>query len=377
MQRNTRIYLTVMIIIALISSFMTVYAQGSRGSLRSSISGLSAKSAALYIPESNEFIYEKSASTRMPMASTTKIMTAIIAAEYTNPSDTVIIDARAVGTEGSSAYLKAGEAVTMEELLYALLLQSANDAAAAIAYHISGTIEDFASLMNEKAKSLSLSDTHFTNPHGLDNEEHYTTARELAIIARSALEIDILRTAFKTYKRTFKNGERCRTYVNHNKLLKLYDGALGVKTGFTKKSGRCLVGAAERDGLLLITVTLDAPSDWNDHEKMLDFGFDNYEKLTLAAAGELRYERFVFNSLGEKLTLTNRDELTLIRRKTDGEIKALPKLPCFVYAPLDENTVLGKVIFTENDKYIGEINLYPEKEITVEKEKRGFFIFGK
>ena len=312
----------------------------------------------------------------MPMASTTKIMTALVALENSSLDEKVEIDTRAVGTEGSSAYLKAGELITMEELIYALLLQSANDAAEAIAYHIAGSIEGFAELMNERAERLALSDTHFQNPHGLDDKEHYTTARELAIIARESLRCEELSTALKTYKRTFTDGERTRTYVNHNKLLRLYDGAVGVKTGFTKRSGRCLVGAAEKDGLLLISVTLDAPSDWSDHEKMLDYGFDNYERLVLARSGELRYELGVFNSLSDSVTLTNKDEISVIRRKTGGEIEKAVKLPAFVYAPTSTNDTLGKVIFTEGGRYIGEVNLYPERDLTIQ-EKKGLFSFFK
>lgn len=372
MQKNTRLYLTVMIIIALISSFMTVYAHGARDTRRASLSGISAKSCALYIPETDEFIFEKSADTRMPMASTTKIMTALVAVENSEPYDIVEIDERSVNIEGSSAYLRVGDVLTMEELIYALLLQSANDAAVAIANHVAGGVEEFSTLMNERASALGLSDTHFTNPHGLDDEEHYTTARELTLIAKEALSREELKRAFGTYKRTFVTGERVRTYVNHNKLLSLYDDAIGVKTGFTKRSGRCLVGAAERDGLTLIAVTLNAPSDWNDHMAMFDYGYENYEKVTLAHCGEYEYDRFIFNSVGGRIRVSNRDELSLIRKKTDSEIKASVKLSDFIYGDVTTDDVVGKVIFTEDGKYIGEVNLYPEEDIKEEKQ-RGFF----
>jgi D-alanyl-D-alanine carboxypeptidase len=372
MRKNTRLYLTVMIIIALISSFMTVYAHGASVAKRTGISGISAKSCALYIPETDEFIFEKSADVRMPMASTTKIMTALVAVENADLDEKVVIDERSVNIEGSSAYLRVGDVLTMEELVYALLLQSANDAAVAIANHISGSVENFANLMNERALRLSLTDTHFTNPHGLDDKDHYTTARELSVIAKEALSHDVLKSAFQTYKRTFRYGERVRTYVNHNKLLSLYDDAIGVKTGFTKKSGRCLVGAAERDGLTLIAVTLNAPSDWHDHMALFDYGYDNYEKLTLAYEGEYEYDRFVFNSVGSKIKISNRDELTIIRKKKDSDIKASVKLPDFIFAPISQNDVLGKVVFTDKGEYLGEINLYAEKEFSLE-DNLGFF----
>ncbi|MBO5101936.1 MAG: D-alanyl-D-alanine carboxypeptidase, partial [Clostridia bacterium] len=164
-----------------------------------------------------------------------------------------------------------------------------NDAAVTIACHISGSTEDFAALMNEKAYSLGLTDTRFANPHGPDCEGHYTTARELAKIAAVALENESFKEIASTYKRRFVSGERSRTYINHNRLLYMLDGAIGVKTGFTSKSGRCLVGAAERDGLRFITVTLDAPNDWNDHKELMKLGYDSLERRVLAERGQFSY----------------------------------------------------------------------------------------
>jgi D-alanyl-D-alanine carboxypeptidase len=162
----------------------------------------------------------------------------------------------------------------MGDLLFGLMLRSANDAAAAIAYEISGSIEAFADKMNEKAESLGLTDTHFTNPHGLDDKEHYTTARELAIITGEALKNDTFLQIVSTKKQIITNSDgESRLLINHNKLLNMYENTIGVKTGFTKKSGRCLVGAAERDGVRLITVTINAPDDWKDHTALFDYGF--------------------------------------------------------------------------------------------------------
>ena len=270
MWSNYNFYIAIILIATLLFSFLTIYSFGEN--VESKIS-VSAHSAALYQPETNTFLYSKNADLRMPMASTTKIMTALVALEESSLDEIIIIDDRAVGIEGSSAYLKSGEAFTMEELLYALLLQSANDAAVAIANHIGGSSEGFAGLMNEKACSLGLEDTHFTNPHGLNDEAHYTTAYDLAKIAAQALKNEKFKEIVSTYKKTFLNDERSRTYVNHNKLLNLYEGCIGVKTGFTRQSGRCLVGAAERDGALLISVTLSAPNDWNDHKTLWNYGF--------------------------------------------------------------------------------------------------------
>ena len=235
---------------------------------------LSAKSAALYDPSSKSFLFTKNADLRLPMASTTKIMTALVAIENASLEKSVSISDEAVGTEGSSLYLKQGEIMTMGDLLMGLMLRSANDAALAIAYEISGSVEAFAEKMNEKAALIGADSTHFTNPHGLDDKEHYTTAKDLAIITAEALNNSTFLKIVSTEKCIIKNADgEARLLTNHNKLLKLYDGAIGVKTGFTKKSGRCLVGAAERDGARLISVTINAPDDWNDHKTLFDYGF--------------------------------------------------------------------------------------------------------
>ncbi|MBE6537348.1 MAG: D-alanyl-D-alanine carboxypeptidase [Ruminococcaceae bacterium] len=236
---------------------------------------VSAKSAALYDSSAKSFLYIKNADQRLPMASTTKIMTALVAIESCPLEKEILVSDKAIGIEGSSLYLKNGEILSMCDLLLGVMLRSANDAAAAIAYEISGSIEAFADKMNEKASELGLKDTHFTNPHGLDDKEHYTTARELALIAAAALENPIFREIVSSKKCTVKNSDgETRLLINHNKLLNMYEGAIGVKTGFTKKSGRCLVGAAERDGQRFISVTINAPDDWNDHISLFNYGFE-------------------------------------------------------------------------------------------------------
>lgn len=235
---------------------------------------LSARSAALYDASTKSFLYTQNADMRLPMASTTKIMTALVAIESCPIDKEVSVSDEAIGIEGSSLYLKKGEILPMCDLLLGLMLRSANDAAVAIAYEVSGGIEEFCSKMNQKAEELGLTDTHFTNPHGLDNDNHYTTARELAIIAAAALENDTLKEIVSSKKCTVKNTDgEARLLINHNKLLNMYDGAIGVKTGYTKRSGRSLVGAAERGGTRLISVTINAPDDWNDHIKLLEYGF--------------------------------------------------------------------------------------------------------
>ena len=244
---------------------------------------VSAESAVLIEAQSGNVIYSKNTDQRLPMASTTKIITALTALSQAHPDTVITANADAVGVEGSSIYLVEGEALTLEQLLYALLLESANDAAVAIAIGVSGSVEAFAEQMNLLADVLGLQDTHFVNPHGLDHEDHYTTASELAKLTRYALQNELIREIVGTRKTTIPHpGEvGTRLLVNHNKLLRLYEDCIGVKTGFTKRSGRCLVSAAERDGVTLIAVTLNAPNDWNDHTAMLDYGFAKYESVLL------------------------------------------------------------------------------------------------
>lgn len=340
----------------------------------------SARAAALYEPQTRTFIYEKNQNKRLSMASTTKIMTALVALENSELSRTVKIDKRAVGVEGSSLYLGEGEELSMEDLLYALLLRSANDAALAIAYDISGGVEEFSRLMNEKAAQLGASDTNFKNPHGLDDEEHYTTAHDLALISAAALENQDFLRICSTYKRTVKNSEGlARLLVNHNKLLSLYDGAIGVKTGFTKRCGRCLVGAAERDGLRLISVTIDAPNDWSDHANMLDFGFEMYESRTLASFGDFSYEIAVLDAEDEaaRVRVSNCEAIRRVMAKSAQEVKADVCLPRYVSAPIREGEVLGTVNFLQDGEIIATLELKAESAVAKKQRKGIFDIFTK
>lgn len=244
---------------------------------------LSAHSAILMDAATGAVLYEKNSHEKSLIASTTKMMTGLLAAESGRLSETVTIPSEAVGIEGSSLYLKAGEQLTVEQLLYGLMLHSGNDAAVALALHLGGTVEDFVAQMNEKAAELGLAETHFANPNGLDDEGNYGTAYDLARLAAAALENDTFRQVVST--KTYTVGTRQLT--NHNKLLWKYEGAMGVKTGFTKAAGRLLVSAAERQGRRLIAVTINAPSDWSDHTKLLDDGFSRLTTDTVAADGSL------------------------------------------------------------------------------------------
>lgn len=305
---------------------------------------VSAQSAILIDADSGSVLYSKASDVRRGMASTTKIMTALIALETLDMNAVIDIPQEATGIEGSSIYLVPHEKLTVEELIYALLLQSANDAATALAIAISGSVEAFATLMNERADEMGLVDTHFTNPHGLYDDEHYTTAQELAVITRNALKNDVFAKVVATQKKTVSTLQNPRTLVNHNKLLRTYEGCVGVKTGFTKKTGRCLVSAAERDGLLLIAVTLDAPSDWQDHKNMFDFGFGGFESVLVYGAGAFSYSLPLTDAQKSHVRLTNACDIRLTMPKIRGNItQKIELLHRFEFAPLTRGQELGRI----------------------------------
>lgn len=344
------------------------------------VPSVGAQSAVLMEAESGEILINHNGSQRLPMASTTKIMTALVAIEHTKKLEREVkVSEEAAGIEGSSIYLSAGEKLTMEQLLYALMLESANDAAAAIACEVAGSVEEFATLMNEKAEELELTNTHFTNPHGLDNEEHYTTAEDLAKLASAALHNETFKKIVSTYKNKIPlNGsEGTRVLVNHNRLLQSYDGAIGVKTGFTKRSGRCLVSAAQRDGVTLVAVTLNDPDDWKDHKTMLDYGFSTYENYALAEEGSLTFSIPCTGGQKDYITISNKDALSVSLPKSGGAITTKLEAEQFLYAPVKKGDMVGYAVFLRDGKEIGRVAMYADLACPTVKLQKGIFHFFK
>ena len=336
---------------------------------------ISAKGYVLLEADSTHIVCGKNEHTRLPMASTTKIMTALVVLENAELDDIVTIEPCMVGIEGSSIYIHPGERLTVEELLYALLLESANDASVALAIHVSGSVDSFADLMNEKAKEMGLTNTHFTNPHGLDNVDHYTTPYELGIIATQALKNEIFAKIVSTKSITIplNNGEGTRVLVNHNRLLRSYDGATGIKTGYTKHCGRCLVSSATRNGVTLVCVTLNAPNDWQAHKELLDYGFTQYESLTLATADSYTIE---LNAIGgEKSTFLakNIDDLKVTVKQQKHNIRAVLEANRLISAPIKEGDVVGRICFYDYDTLIGSVLLYSTETINKLNFKKSFF----
>lgn len=334
-----------------------------------------AKAAILIDAESGKVLYEQHAHTRMPMASTTKIMTALVVLEHCDLQQTVCVDARAVGVEGSSVYLYAGERLSVEQLLFALMLSSANDAAAALAFHTAGSIEGFAALMNQKAAALGLLNTQFANPHGLDAKGHYTTAYDLACITAYALENEDFLRIVSTQKKVIPLREQqgARVLRNHNKLLSSLSGCIGVKTGFTKKSGRCLVSAAEREGVRLVCVTLDCPDDWRTHTALHEGGFAAYERVTLAKANSFVAALPVVGGKQTEIYLQTGAQLSLNLPRERGEITCHILAPHFAYAPITAGCRMGQAIWMLDGEIIAEAPLYATYNVQkAEKERKPF-----
>lgn len=318
---------------------------------------VSAQSAIVIEKSSGRILYDKNADKKLPMASTTKIMTALVALENGNTDDIITISSTAAGTEGSSMYLEAGEKMTLLELLYGLMLSSGNDAAVAIAEHFGGT-DKFVALMNNKAKEIGATKTNFTNPNGLPDNSHYSTAWDMAKITAVALENETFLeiVSSKSYRVAGEGKAYSRTLSNHNKLLNMYQGCIGVKTGFTKAAGRCLVSAAEKEEMTLICVTLNAPDDWNDHINLYNQLFPEYSLRHILHSGVPLDSIQVENSTLDSLSVTVNEDFLYPLAK-DEEISTTLTLSPPLYAPVENLTQCGDAILSLKGKEIKKIPL--------------------
>ena len=311
---------------------------------------VSARRAYVVDAISGRVLFEKNATEQSLIASTTKIMTALIICEQCNVLDRMRIPKEAVGIEGSSMYLKEGEVLTLQELLYGLMLSSGNDAAVALAIYCGGTVEGFAEMMNDKARVLGMTGTHFENPNGLDSPGHYSTARDLAVLAAYAMENPIF---YKTVSaKNVKAGERYLT--NHNKLLWRVEGADGVKTGFTKAAGRILVSSATRDGRRIIAVTIDDPCDWQDHAALLEEGFARYTQQRVVNAGDKVGTVEVVGGETHRVEVLAAADFDYALAEEERPQLMLPGAG-FVYAPAVEGADAGFAYVLINGKAVGKV----------------------
>lgn len=342
-------------IISLLIIFLVVF---SSSIVNSENMMLSAESYILIEEDSGRILTSHNKDKIMPMASTTKIMTALIALEKGNLDDRVLIDRESIGIEGSSIYLREKETISLKDLLYGLMLRSGNDAALAIGNHISGSQEEFVKLMNTKAQAIGAHNTNFVNPHGLSHEDHYSTAYDLALITREAFKNKTFReiVASKTYQ---ADREDNSYFVNKNKTLWEYDKGDGVKTGYTIRSGRCLVSSASKHNMRLIAVSLNA-SDWfKDNYKLFDYGFNNFQKKLVYDKNHFLKSIEVENAR-EKLNIkTEKDFSYPLKKKEKEKIKIKLNIDNNLKSPLEKGRKIGTIdtyldgVLIKRDKLIG------------------------
>ncbi|MDD2497998.1 MAG: D-alanyl-D-alanine carboxypeptidase [Desulfitobacteriaceae bacterium] len=308
---------------------------------------INAKSAILIEAETGRVLFEKKSHEQLPIASTTKITTALITLEREkNLQKKVRVPADFINPGEAGIWLEPGERHTLEDLLYALLLRSANDAAAVIAAAVGGSEADFIQLMNDKVRELGLKDTHYVNPHGLHDEDHYSSAYDLAMITREALTYEEFRKVIMTDRHIlpWPGHEYSRVVHNRNNLLDTFDGADGVKTGYTSQAGSCLVGSATRNGMQLIAVVLHSDGMYDDTAKLLEYGFKNYEAQQLISKGKVFGKVPVeFGKTSEVRAVAARGLSTAMRKTERDQVEQRIDLPAKVQAPIEKGQNLGTV----------------------------------
>ena len=324
---------------------------------------VAAKGAVLIDAASGRILFGQDEDVQLPMASTTKVMTTLLALENASLDDRVTAGPNASGVTGTSLYLSEGETLSMEHMLYGLMLRSGNDAAVAVAEHIAGSVPAFADLMNARAAELH-ADAHYVNPHGLDADGHRTSALGLALIFREAMKNPEFRTITGTKRKIIPwvGNEYSRVLENKNKLLSTYEGATGGKTGYTSKAGRCLVFSAERDGLELIGVVLNCPTWFDTATVMLDHGFDHFRMEEAYAAGAAVRELSVVN--GTRATVEAvADEALRAAVRTFSPVDIVVDLPASLDAPVKAGDVLGTAAIKNDGDVIAQCNLVAAESV--------------
>lgn len=335
---------------------------------------ISARAAIVIDADTGEIIYGKNESEKLPMASTTKIMSTLIVLEQGDLDEEFAVDADSIKVEGSSMGLKEGYKVTLKKLCYGMMLPSGNDAANAAAVRISGSVEKFVKLMNERAEELGLKNTHFVTPSGLDDytDDHYSTAYDMAILMKTALKNETFREIIGTKKMTVDFGNDNTNYlVNSNKLWSYCDGIIGGKTGFTDKAKRCLVSACERDDTTLICVTLNAPDDWNDQTSLYNRCFSKYKPVRLEPSADT----FKLPVVGGNVSFIEAEcksvKKGVLAGDTSDVSESIVIMP-FYYAPVKSGDVVGEVRFKKNGEIIAVSPITAVSEVTQSDETLDF-----
>lgn len=351
--------------------------------------GISAGAYVLIDAVTGEVISERASGERRLIASTTKILTALITLEQKELDREFVVDKGAIMVEGTSMGLREGDKASLRTLAVGMLLASGNDAANAAAVRISGSIPTFAQKMNEYAKEIGMVNSSFANPSGLNHESHFSTAYDMSLLARKALQnkefAGICKSKSISVRVTSGELSQRRRYSNHNKLLNIYEGCIGIKTGFTKKAGRCLVSAAKRDDVTLICVTLNAGDDWNDHKKLFDYGFSQRKAIEHKAVLE-KTQLEVVGGQSEQVALSLGTDCFLTTASADI-VESKTVLPHFLYAPIKKGEVIGYIEHSANGFSFASTPIVAGEDVaqSIKQEKskeNGFFkwldsFFGK
>ncbi|OHR64290.1 D-alanyl-D-alanine carboxypeptidase [Bacillus sp. HMSC76G11] len=349
--------------------------------------GVSARSAILIEQESGRVLFEKDAHAIRRIASITKIMTAILAIESGKMDEKATVSNRAIHTEGSAVYLQEGEKIKLEDLVYGLMLRSGNDAAVAIAEHVGGSVEGFVHLMNQKAAEIGMMNTEFANPHGLDDHEnHYSSAYDMAILTRYAMENPMYQkiSGTKVHRAPNPNEQWDRVWRNKNKLLtSLYEYSTGGKTGYTKRAKRTLVSTAQKNGMNLVAVTIDASDDWNDHIEMFNMAFSKYDLFKIKESGTLKKIDIKDKIYKNKLFI-KRDVFYPLTEDEEDDLRidvSIVKPEKSWKDPEDVPNVVGKMTIIVDDERVDEVPIYYDNGLTNkpnaslwEKFRKLFFI---
>lgn len=336
----------------------------------------SAQAFVLYCPDNNTVICSKNADERMKPASTTKIMTSLITLEEAASCDSEVTFKQEMAAEGSSMYLKVGEKVRLSDLASGMMMASGNDAANAAAYTISGSPEKFSQRMNEKAEQIGMTNTHFVTPSGLDDENHYSSAKDMALLMSYALENDDFAnlTAKKSVTVEFLEPKSKKTaYANHNRLLSLYPYCTGGKTGYTTAAGRCLVSSAKKDGVTLVCVTLNDRNDWNDHISLYDYAFEKYRGVDCKDA-DFCADIPCVGGDKNSVTVTGEKNSTIVLKREDcDKIKKKIYIDSFLYAPIEKNESVGRIEYTLGGKLLYKCNIVAGEKIKSDKKSVSIF----
>ena len=354
MKRIMRKWKIMPLIVLLLIPLFPIYAESPN---------ISASGAIVMDVTTGRILYEKNIHEKKPMASTTKIMTALVALEESDLNEMITVPRSAVGVEGSSIYLEHDEKVKMKDLLYGLMLRSGNDSAVAIATHIGGNIEKFADMMNRKAKSIGALNTNFKNPHGLHHKEHYTTAYDLALITREALKNEDFKQIVRT-KLWVAEREGVKYFYNKNKTLLELEGGDGVKTGFTKASGRCLVTSATRDGMQLISVVLNAPNWFEDSYHLLNYSFEQYQSYKVIEKDKvLKTVPVKDGKKSETGIISFEDVVIPLKEQEIAKLVTIFETNDNISAPVSRGSIVGKAKIYVDNQLLHSINLVYREDI--------------